>query len=112
MLIRWLIEYVLNGGQIMAKLEALTQEISEVRGTVASAIVLIQSLADRIKACECDPTKLEELVADLNESQEALQSVVNAHAEPVGPEPEPVEPDPEPIVPNEEPVDLEPDTVA
>ena len=107
MLIRWLIEYVLNGGQIMAKLEALTQEISEVRGTVASAIVLIQSLADRIKACECDPFKLSALVADLNESQETLAAAVAAHTEPVVP----VEPDPEPVVPDEDPVDLEPDTI-
>ena len=66
----------------MAKLDALTAEIAEVKGTVASAIALIQSLAERIEACECDPEKLAALVADLNSSQESLAAAVAANSFP------------------------------
>jgi len=91
--------------RIMSKLNGLITEVAEIRGTVQSAIALIHSLAARIEACECDPEKLGELVAELNAQQEALAAAVAAHSEPVEPD-EPVEPL-EPVTPEDVPVDDE-----
>lgn len=80
----------------MAKLDELIREIEEVKGTTNSAIQLIGELADKIAACGTDQAKLDELVASLNDSQEALAAAV-ALQEPIEPQPEdPVE-DLEPV---------------
>jgi altronate dehydratase len=77
-------------------LNDLIQEVAEIKGTVASAISLINSLAERIAACECDPAKLAELVTELNASGDALAAAVAANSEPVVPPP-PVDEPPPPV---------------
>ena len=68
-------------------LNDLIQEVAEIKGTVASAITLINSLAERIAACECDPAALAALVAELNASGDALAAAVAANSEPAVPPP-------------------------
>ena len=81
-------------------LKDLIQEVAEIKGTVASAIALINSLAERIAACECDPVQLAALVTELRSSGDALAAAVAANSEPVVPPP-PVD---EPLPPVDETV--------
>jgi len=99
----------------MAKLDGLIAEVEEVRGTVASAIVLIQGLAQQIKDAGTDQAALDEIVAQLDAQQQALAAAVAAHSEPVVPDEPTPEPEPEPEPPvdpiDEPPVPEEDETV-
>ena len=80
------LDLLLQGEKIMARLDQLTAEVAEVQGTVASAIALIQGLAQQIKDAGTDQAALDDIVAQLNAQQEALAAAVAANSEPAIPE--------------------------
>lgn len=67
---------VQNIGAIMANLDALTTEVGEISDTVDSAIALIAGLRQQIIDAGTDPTKLADLVAQLDAKQQALAEAV------------------------------------
>ena len=67
---------VAQGVQIMAQLDTLEAQVRANTDVEASAVVLIQGIADRIAAAGVDPAKLAELTASLKASGEALATAV------------------------------------
>jgi len=78
----FLLVLILIGGIKMAvDLSALAVEVTEIGGTVDSAIALIQELADQIEDNINDPAALQALVDELNAKQEALAAAVAANSD-------------------------------
>lgn len=68
-----------QGKCIMSALTDLQAEVAAVKATEASAVVLINGIADRITAAGTDPAALSALTADLTSSSSALAAAVNAN---------------------------------
>jgi hypothetical protein len=76
----FLLVLIIIGGLKMAlDLSVLAAEVTEIGGTVDSAIALIQALADKIENNIDDPAALQALVDELNAKQEALAAAVAAN---------------------------------
>jgi hypothetical protein len=72
------------------ELDTLILQVEENREIEASAIVLIQGLADQIAAAQDDPVKIAELAATLKASADALGAAITANTTtPENPIPEP-----------------------
>ena len=84
----------------MAKLDGLIAEVEEVRGTVASAVALIEGLKKQIIEAGTDQAALDEIVAQLDAQQQMLAAAVALNSEPVEPDEPPVPL--EPVVPEED----------
>ena len=67
----------------MAKIDGLIAEVEEVRGTVASAVALIEGLKKQIIEAGTDQAALDEVVAQLDAQQQALAAAVALHSDPV-----------------------------
>ena len=65
---------------VMASLENLTKEVSEMAGVVDSAIVLINGLAQQIRDAGTDQAKLDELAASLDGKAGELGAAVAANS--------------------------------
>ena len=63
----------------MASLDALTAQVAANRAVIDSAVVLINGIADRIKAAGVDQTALDALVADLKSEDDTLAAAVTAN---------------------------------
>jgi hypothetical protein len=75
-----LLEPILNQGKAMsAQLDALTQEVSEIKTVSASAVTLIEGLSAQIVALKDDPVALAALAADLDATASALAAAVAAN---------------------------------
>ncbi len=66
----------------MANLDALTAEVAETKGTVDSAVTLIEGLRQQIIDAGTDPAKLAQLVADLDAAQQKLANAISANPGP------------------------------
>jgi len=72
---------ILGGLKMAVDLSSLAAEVTEIGGTVDSAIALIEALAAKIEENIDNPAALAALVAELNAKQEALAAAVAANAE-------------------------------
>jgi uncharacterized alpha-E superfamily protein len=70
---------------IMADLTNLTQEVSEARTVMASAVTLLQGLKQKLDEAGADPVKLKELSDSLDTGTNDLAAAITANtpAEPV-----------------------------
>jgi hypothetical protein len=68
-----------EGHAMSAELDALTADVAATRGVMPSAIVLIQSLAQRLIDAGTNPAALEALRADLAQGEAALSAAVAAN---------------------------------
>lgn len=75
-------------GRIMKELDDLSAQVEQNNTVLGSAIVLINGIADRIKAAGTDPTKLAQLTADLKAKDDELAAAVAANT-PTPPTPPP-----------------------
>jgi len=67
-------------GTIMsAELDALTAQVAETNGVIASAVTLIHGLRQQIIDAGTDPAKLAELAASLDASEQALAAAVSTN---------------------------------
>jgi len=64
---------------IMADLTNLTQEVSESRTVMASAVTLLQGLKQRLDEAGTDPVKLQELSASLDQGTNELAAAITAN---------------------------------
>lgn len=76
--------------QIMALLDNLEAEVTELTTVTESAVKLLQRLSEQIKAAGTDPVKLKALTAQLDQNTSVLAAAVAANT-PADEEP-PVEP--------------------
>lgn len=67
-----------QGTNMSAELDRLTTEVAETKAGVASAITLIQGLAQQIRDNANDPAALKALADDLDASQTDLANAVTA----------------------------------
>lgn len=74
---------------IMSAIDDLTAQVAQTKTVAQSAVVLIQGLADALKAAGTDPVKLAALVKDLQDTDTALAAAVTANTPPVTPAPTP-----------------------
>jgi hypothetical protein len=65
--------------KIMEELAVLTQEVTETKTVMASAVTLLQGLKARLDAAGTDKVKLAELSADLDTNTNALAAAVAAN---------------------------------
>lgn len=65
--------------KIMDELTVLTQEVTETKTVMASAVTLLQGLKARLDAAGTDKVKLAELSADLDTHTNALAAAVAAN---------------------------------
>ena len=65
--------------QMSKELDDLTIQVQKNADVEASAIILIQGIADALKAAGTDPVKLQELQASLSTSSDALAAAVAAN---------------------------------
>jgi hypothetical protein len=86
---------------IMAHLEELKAEVAANREVTASAILLLDGLAEKIEHHKNDPVELQKLADDLRDDREGLGAAV-ARNTPT--DPDPIDPDP---VDPEDPFDPE-----
>ena len=70
-----------------AQLDKLTTEVSETKTVVASAVTLIEGLAQQIRDLKDDPVALEALATELDATTNALAAAVAANTPPVEPPP-------------------------
>ena len=66
-------------GAIMAELDDLTAQVAANKTVIDSALILINGIADRIKAAGTDPAALAELTASLKSEDDALAAAVTAN---------------------------------
>ena len=71
---------------IMAQIGTLKQQVASNHDAIESAIVLINGIADRIKAAGVDQEQLDALVADLKNEDDNLAAAVAANT-PAAPTP-------------------------
>lgn len=90
-IIRYLRVLAVMEVRMSGELEALAAQVQENTDVEQSALILIQGLADQLKAAGSDPAKLKELQAKLDASSGALAAAVAANT-PTAPTP-PVEED-------------------
>lgn len=84
------IRQILEGQQAMANsLDALTAEVAQDTTVMASAVTLIQGLADAIKSAGTDPVALANLVSSLESSRTALAQAITANTPATPPPPPP-----------------------
>lgn len=72
-------------GAIMAELDDLTAQVAANKTVIDSALVLINGIADRIKAAGTDPAALAALTASLKSEDGALSAAVAANTVPAPP---------------------------
>ncbi len=72
-------------GAIMAELDDLTAQVAANKTVIDSALVLINGIADRIKAAGTDPAALKALTDNLKAEDDALAAAVTANTPPVPP---------------------------
>lgn len=77
--------------KIMADLTQIEQEVAEAKTAQQSAVILLQSLKQKLDEAGTDPVKLKALSDDLSASTDALAAAVVANTPSEGEEP-PVEP--------------------
>lgn len=78
-------QIMLNQGAIMAELEDLQAQVAANKTVIDSALVLINGIADRIKAAGTDPQKLADLTASLKAEDDQLAAAVTANTPPAPP---------------------------
>lgn len=78
-------QILLNQGAIMAELEDLQAQVAANKTVIDSALVLINGIADRIKAAGTDPQKLADLTASLKAEDDQLAAAVTANTPPAPP---------------------------
>lgn len=95
-----LIAQLVEGLAAMAlDLSSLQSEVAENRSVVDSAIALLSTLADEIRAAAADPAAVQSLADELSAQTDTLAAAVAANtpgaggAEEPAPEPTPVEPE-------------------
>lgn len=66
-----------------AQLDKLTTEVAETKTVAASAVTLIEGLAQQIRDLKDDPIALEALAAELDSTTNALAAAVAANTPPV-----------------------------
>lgn len=76
-----------KGNAMSAQLDKLTTEVSETKTVVASAVTLIEGLAQQIRDLKDDPVALEALATELDATTNALAAAVAANTPPVEPPP-------------------------
>lgn len=81
-LLRGQFQILSNQETIMAELEDLTAQVAANKTVIDSALVLINGIADRIKAAGTDPAKLAALTADLKTEDDTLAAAVAANTPP------------------------------
>lgn len=69
----------------MAELEDLQAQVAANKTVIDSALVLINGIADRIKAAGTDPQKLADLTASLKAEDDQLAAAVTANTPPAPP---------------------------
>ncbi len=69
-------------GAIMAELDDLTAQVAANKTVIDSALVLINGIADRIKAAGTDPAALKALTDSLKSEDDALAAAVTANTPP------------------------------
>lgn len=80
---RTLLVFVLRGLNIMsAEMDALEAEVARNTSVDSSALVLIQSILDKLAAAGTDAAKLTKLRTDLAASSDALAAAVAANTTP------------------------------
>jgi hypothetical protein len=67
---------------LMANLDALTAQVTETDGVIASAVTLIEGISAALKAAGTDPAKLAELQSQLKTNSDALAAAVAANPVP------------------------------
>ncbi len=72
-------------GAIMAELDDLTAQVAANKTVIDSALVLINGIADRIKAAGTDPAALKALTDSLKSEDDALAAAVTANTPPAPP---------------------------
>ncbi len=65
--------------KVMASLDALTAQVTKNTDVEASAVILIQGIAQQLKDAGTDPTKLAELASKLSTSADSLAAAVAAN---------------------------------
>ena len=70
-----------------AQLDKLTTEVAETKTVAASAVTLIEGLAQQIRDLKDDPIALEALAAELDSTTNALAAAVSANTPPIDPPP-------------------------
>lgn len=86
------LDLILKGvEQIMADLTALTAEVEQTEGAVASVLTLVSGLADEIRRLQTDPAALADLANRLDAQQAAIAAAIAAN--PLPPSAPPAEPE-------------------
>jgi len=82
----WAVELGFIGLAIMERLDTMSKEVDDLTaqvtantGTINSAIVLINGIADRITAAGVDPAKLTALTTELKAKDDELAAAVTAN---------------------------------
>lgn len=74
-----LIASLTQGANMSAELDSLTAQVHESAAVEASAIILIQGLADQLRAIANDPAAITALADQLNASEQALSAAIVAN---------------------------------
>jgi chromosome segregation ATPase len=74
--------------EMSAVLDRLTQQVSETKTVIDSAILLIQGLRDQLIAAQNDPERIQELIDELDASEQSLAQAVSDNTEPITEEPQ------------------------
>ena len=77
--------------KLMAKLDRLIEEVSDLKTVNASAVALLTGLSAALRGANGDQAKIDEIVADLDAQTKALADAVTANT-PATTEPPPAPP--------------------
>lgn len=85
--------------QMAADLTDLKALVAENTTVVASAVTLLDSLADQLEAAAGDPAEVQAIVDQLRVDKDALAAAVSENTPAAEPTPEPLPEDPAPVDP-------------